>query len=199
MASTADPGPTPADFEKTVHLLELIRQGDSSARERLIRRYLPILTRWARGRLPGHARDLDQTDDLVQETLVAALNHLNEFEVRREGAFLAYLRRALLNRIRDEIRRVRRRPIREAVDPDLADQRRSVLEEAIGRETMERYEAALAELSEEQREAVILRLEFGYTHPQIAAAMGKATPDAPRMLVARALVRLAEAMNEFRR
>jgi RNA polymerase sigma factor (sigma-70 family) len=193
------PGSASAEFEKTVELFELIRRGDSSARDRLVSRYLPILTRWARGRLPGHARDLAETDDLVQETLVATLNHLNEFEVRHEGAFLAYLRRALLNRLRAELRRVRRRPVQEAMDPDFADRRRSVVEETIGRETMERFEAALAQLSEEQRQAVILRLEFGYTHPQIATAMGRSTSDAPRMLVSRALLRLAEAMNEFRR
>lgn len=198
MASKDYPRPVPAEFEKTVHLLELIRQGDSSARERLIGRYVPILTRWARGRLPGHARDLAETADLVQDTLIATLGHLNEFEVRHEGAFLAYLRRALLNRVRDEIRRVGRGPVRETLDPDFADRRRSVVEESIGREAMERYEAALAKLSEEQRQAVILRLEFGYTYPMIAAAMGKSTPDAARMLVARALIRLAEAMNDFR-
>ena len=187
-----------ADLEQTSELLERIRRGDSSAREALMRRYLPILTGWARGRLPNYARDLAQTDDLVQDTLQAALTHLPEFELRREGALLAYMRRSLLNRVRDEIRRVRRRPPREAMDECVADQRRSVVEEAIGHETMERYEAALAALSEEQREAVILRLEFGYTHPQIAAAMGKPTSNAARMVVARALVRIVEAMNEYR-
>jgi len=187
-----------ADLETTSELLALIRQGDLAARDVLMRRYLPILTGWARGRLPSYARDLAQTDDLVQDTLRAALNHLDEFELRREGAFLAYLRRSLLNRVRDEIRRVRRGPFREAMDDVVADKRRSVVEEAIGRDTMERYEAALGELSEEQREAVILRLEFGYTYPQIAAAMGKPTANAARMVVARALVRIVEAMNAFR-
>lgn len=187
-----------ADLETTSELLALIRQGDLAARDVLMRRYLPILTGWARGRLPSYARDLAQTDDLVQDTLRAALNHLDEFELRREGAFLAYLRRSLLNRVRDEIRRVRRGPLREAMDDGVADKRRSVVEEAIGRETLERYEAALGELSEEQREAVILRLEFGYTYPQIAAAMGKPTANAARMVVARALVRIVEAMNAFR-
>ena len=161
-------------------------------------RYLPILRRWARGRLPAYARDLAQTDDLVQDTLVAALARLNEFEIRREGAFLAYLRSAFLNRMRDEIRRVQRRPVRQALDSEIADHRRSVVEAAVGRETLERYETALAELSEEQREAVMLRLEFGYTYPDIANAMGKPTANAARMVVARALVRIVEAMNEFR-
>jgi RNA polymerase sigma-70 factor (ECF subfamily) len=186
------------DLGTTAELLFRIRKGDLAAREALTARYLPILKRWARGRLPAYARDLAQTDDLVQDTLVAALAHLNEFEIRREGAFLAYLRSAFLNRMRDEIRRVQRRPVREALGSEIADHRRSVVEEAVGRETLEHYEAALAELSEEQREAVMLRLEFGYTYPDIANAMGKPTANAARMVVARALVRIVEAMNEFR-
>ena len=100
--------------------------------------------------------------------------------------------------MRDEIRRVQRRPVRQALDSEIADHRRSVVEAAVGRETLERYETALAELSEEQREAVMLRLEFGYTYPDIANAMGKPTANAARMVVARALVRIVEAMNEFR-
>src|SRR5262245_56023339 len=98
----------PNRLETTVSLLALVRQGDAQARERLFRRYLPVLTRWARGRLPLQARDLSETDDLVQVTLVRAMGRLDTFESRHEGAFLAYLRHALLNAVRDEIRRSRR-------------------------------------------------------------------------------------------
>jgi len=186
------------DLETTGHLLSLVRQGDDGARERLIRRFLPVLTHWARGRLPSYARDLAETDDLVQITLVRSLSHLDGFDARGEGAFLAYLRRALLNAIRDEIRRSRRRPTRQGLDGEIADRGRSPVEDAIGREALERYENALAELSEEQRAAVILKLEFGMTNPELATAMGKPTPNAARMIVARALIRIAEAMDEFR-
>src|SRR5262249_53004277 len=133
-----------------------------------------------------------------QVTLIRSLSHLDEFDVRGEGAFLAYLRRSLLNAIRDEIRRSRRRPTRQGLDGEIADHGRSAVEEAIGREALERYEMALAELSEEQRAAVILKLEFGMTNPELANAMGKPTPNAARMVVTRALIRIAEAMDEFR-
>lgn len=186
------------DLESTSELLVRIRQGDTGARDALIKRYLPVLTRWARGRLPGYARDVMQTDDLVQETLTACLKRLNEFELRHEGAFLAYLRSAFLNRMRDEIRRVHRGPAREALAPEIEDHRRSVVEEAIGREALERYEKALSDLSPEQREAVMLRFEFGYTHLEVARATGKPSANAARMVVARALVHLIEAMDEFR-
>src|SRR5262245_31231306 len=108
--------PMARDPIHTAELLARIRQGDLAARDILIARYLPSRGGWARGRLPAYARDLNQTDDLVQDTLIAAVKRLDDFEIRREGAFLAYLRRAILNRIRDEIRRVRRGPVRGELD-----------------------------------------------------------------------------------
>jgi RNA polymerase sigma-70 factor (ECF subfamily) len=184
------------NLESTARLLARVRDGDGAARETLLGRYLPILTRWAHGRLPTRARGLADTEDLVQVTLIRALNRLEEFEPRREGAFLAYLRQALLNALRDEIRRSARRPGGEEPDESIPDPRPSGLEEALGRETLERYEAALTTLTEEQREAVILRIEFGYTHEQVAESLGKPTANAARMVVSRALLRLAEVMGE---
>ena len=57
------------------------------------------------------------------------------------------------------------------------------------------YEQALARLSPEQREAVILRLEFGMGWAEIAAATERASADAARMLVSRALVELARELK----
>jgi RNA polymerase sigma-70 factor (ECF subfamily) len=181
-------------LDSTVVLLERIRLGDGAARERLLARYLPILRRWAHGRLPAGARGLADTDDVVQITLVRALNHLGEFEYRHEGAFLGYLRQGVLNAIRQEIRRSRRKPSGEEVDEGVADPAPSAVEQAIGTETLERYEEALMALTPDQREATMLRLEFGLSYPEIAEAMGKGSANAARMLVVRALVHLAERL-----
>lgn len=54
------------DLESTAELLDLVRRGDPGARERLASRYLQVLHRLAHGRLPSRARDLLDTDDLVQ-------------------------------------------------------------------------------------------------------------------------------------
>ncbi|HKQ18882.1 MAG TPA: sigma-70 family RNA polymerase sigma factor [Candidatus Eisenbacteria bacterium] len=188
-------GVPPPNLESTATLLQLVRHGDRPARERLAARYLQILRRLAHGRLPLRARDMMDTDDLVQVTLVRALDHVEDFEPRHEGAFLAYMRRILLNQIRDEIRRVARRPARSELESDPPAPDRSPLEEAIGRETVERYEAVLDQLREDQREAIILRLELGFTYQQIAEALGRDSPNAVRMMVTRALVRLGELLG----
>jgi RNA polymerase sigma factor (sigma-70 family) len=188
------PRPARGNVESTVMLLDRVRHGDASARDVLVTRYLPILQRWAHGRLPGDARGVADTDDLVQVTLIKALRHLDGFEPRGEGAFLAWLRHILFNTLRDELRRASRRPETEELSETLPDP--APVEREMGREWMECYERALATLPAEQQEAVMLRIEFGFDYPEIAEAMLKPSPNAVRMAIGRALLRLAEAMDE---
>ena len=182
-------------LETTASLIQRIQNGEAAAQERLIKRYLPALQRWARGRMPRRARSMTDTDDLVQVTLLKALKKLKEFEPRHKGAFLAYLRRILQNEIRDEIRRATRRPEMQSLPENLDRDQPSPLERAIGREKMEAYERALAQLEPQQQEAIILRLELGFTHSQVAEALGSPSANAARMFVSRALVRLTEVLD----
>jgi RNA polymerase sigma-70 factor (ECF subfamily) len=176
-------------------LLRRIRSGDEEALELLCRRYLPRLRRWAAGRLPSSARDLLDTQDLVQETMIRAINRLPEFEPRHDGALQAYLREAILNRIRDEIRRTRSHPDATGVDSQVVVPGPSPRQEAVGQAVAERYVRALGRLKADDQEAILLRIELGYGYQQIAEALGKPSADAARMAVSRALVRLAEEMR----
>ena len=181
--------------ETTTDLLARARQGDQAAIERLFARHLRPLQRFARGRLPGWARDLADTDDLVQDALLNTFKRIDAFEPRHPGALQAYLRQAVLNRLRDELRRKARGPSRvDIADADL-ELRGSPLEVAVGRETMAAYEQALARLKPEEREAVIGRLEMGFSYDELALALDKPTADAARKAAQRALVRLAEEMQ----
>jgi len=181
--------------DTTASLLASVRGGDGSARDRLVVRYLDKLRRWARGRLPVRARDLADTDDLVQVTFIRALDHVEGFEPRRDGSFMAYLRRILVNQIRDELRRAGRRPAHDEMVEDMASLGPSPLEEVVGVEVMEEFESALGRLRESQQEAIMLRVELGFTHAQLAEAMGFPTENAARMFLVRAMVRLAEEMK----
>ena len=185
----------PPGLESTFDLVERAKTGDDDALNRLFARYLPSLRRWASGRLPRWSRDLMDTDDLVQETVVRAVKRLDRFESRHEGALQAYLRQAVVNRIRDEIRRTKRSPTATELDENASDHGASPLEAAIGAEALDRYEAALARLRPEEREAIVARVEMEGSYQQVAEALGKATPDAARMAVSRALLRLAEEMS----
>ncbi len=182
-------------LESTAVLLGRAREGDAAARERLFARVLPPLRRWAHQRMPSSARDLHDTEDLVQVTVLRAFQRLEHFESQGAGAFLGYLRKILLNALRDELRRASRRPRHGELDASLADPGPSALEQVLGRDALERYERALAALPDEQREALIMRIELGFSHQEIADALGRPSANATRMMIARALVDLAEGMR----
>jgi RNA polymerase sigma-70 factor (ECF subfamily) len=183
------------DPESTFELIARARAGDLHAVECLFARHLKPLQRWASGRLPRWARDLADTDDLVQDTLLQTFKRIADFEPRGVGALQAYLRQAVVNRLRDELRRKGRQPDSIGLDGIAVDAAQSPLEEAIGREAVEKYERALHKLKPEEREAIIARVEMGYSYEELAQVLGKPTADAARKAAQRALVRLAEEMK----
>jgi RNA polymerase sigma-70 factor, ECF subfamily len=190
--------PPPAEampLEPTEELLSRVRGGDRAALDELFGRYLPPLQRWASGRLPRSVRDITDTQDIVQETLLSSLRQLDKFKPHRDGALYAYLREAVINRIRDQFRRARRRPEATPLADDHAGDDASPLELAIGREMLDRYEAALQRLKPDEREAVIARVELGCSYDEVAEALGKPSRDAARMAVVRALIKLAAEME----
>lgn len=186
---------TASGSESTEVLIRRVRSGEGVARDALVRRFLPLLRQWAHGRLPRAARDLHETEDLVQLALMRALRQIDHFECEGPGSFLAYLRQILLNQVRDEVRRLTRRPESSELDTEMADSDLpSPVEQLVGQERLRAYEAALASLPKRQQGLVVMRLEFGMSYPEISAEVGS-TPDAVRVMVARALVQLAGALR----
>ncbi len=182
----------------TVKLLERARAGNADALEEVFARAGPPLKRWARGRLPGWARDLADTDDLVQDTMIRTLKQIDVFEYRTDAALQAYLRQAVMNRIRNEIRRAHRHPSPEPLDSGVPAADLSPLETLIGQQTVEAYEAGLAQLNPDEREAIIGRIELGLSYDALARAMERPSADAARMAVGRALVKLAKILDDHR-
>ena len=91
-----------------------------------------------------------------------------------------------------------RRPQHDELHEDLVEAGPTPLEEALGADLLDAYEKALLQLPEDQREAVVLKIEFGYSRLQLAEALGRPSIDAARMFTARALVRLTELIQELR-
>ena len=189
------PDRSSAPLDSTAVLIQRVRAGDKHSLERLIQRHVAPLRRYVSGRLPRWARDLADTDDLVQDTLLRTFSKMDSFEVRGAGALQAYLRQAVMNRLRDELRRKGRAPAFVDVDEQHLVGQGSPLEEAIGAEAAARYVAALARLEPEEREAIIGRVEMEYSYADLADVLGKPTADAARKATRRALLRLAEEMK----
>jgi len=181
--------------EPSAVLLQRARAGDRAALDALCARYLPRLERWAHGRLPVWARGAVDTNDLVQVTLARTAQRVEAFEPQREGAFQAYIRQALLNELRDVLRKAARRGDHEQLASEPVSHEPSPLEEAIGSETLEIYDAALQRLKAEDREAIVARVELGLSWPEVAEAIGKNSASSAQMAVSRALVRLAKEMT----
>jgi RNA polymerase sigma factor (sigma-70 family) len=186
------------EAESSFALVERACSGDDRALDQLCARYLPRLQRWAHGRLPVWARDALDTQDLVQETLAHVATRIQRFEPRHKAAFQSYLRQALVNRVRDQIRRVKRRPAGDPLESGHPSDEASPLEAAIGREAVERYEAALQRLKPGDRDAIILRVELGCPLSEVAEALNKPSVGAAHVTVSRALVRLAKEMARNR-
>ena len=191
---TIPPKSSSENLLATRELFQRAKDGDREALNLLMARYSPRLVRWAAGRLPSYARSLLDTGDLVQDVLLSTLERLDLIDVRGPGLFEAYIRKAVLNRIRDQVRHDRKQAGGDVLE-NVEDRTPSPLETAIGTDVLDRYERALTLLSEEDARLLHLRVELQFSYEEIAALTERPTPDAARMATQRALRKLAEIMG----
>ncbi|MSO29826.1 MAG: sigma-70 family RNA polymerase sigma factor [Acidobacteria bacterium] len=177
--------------EPTIELVMKAQGGDRLAIEALLQRCLPQLKRWAHGKLPAAARGSLDTGDLVQEAAMHVVQRLAVFQPRHVGAMQAYLRMSVINRIRDEIRRIGRHPAPVELPEDHPGDSTSPLEAALQNESYERYRQALGNLKPRDREMVVARVEAQWSMREIARQFGMRTVDGARMAVTRALKKLS--------
>lgn len=184
----------PVSNPPSEELLLRARAGDHGALDRLLSRYVPRLRRWAHSRVPAWARHAADTADYVQDTVMHSLRHFDTFEPTRQGALIGYLRRALVNRVRDQFRHAARRPAADTLEDRFSDAGASPLDLAIRAQDRERYERALRRLRTADRRAIVASVELGYSYDQLAVLLKKPSAEAARVAVRRALVRLGEEM-----
>ena len=185
--------------ESSLSLLLRAQQGDGVAVEALMARYLARLQRWATGRIPAGARGLLDTNDVVQDALLGTFQRLDHFTPRHDGALMAYLRTAVANRIRMELRKQHPEAVLPIDADSLPASDPSPLEVTVGKAAFDRYEQALAALDEDDRAAIVARFEMGYSYDAIARAMNRPSSEAARKLVERAVRRLAALMTGHER
>lgn len=180
--------------DSTLHVLERARSGDETAGRLLLERALPAIRRWAHGRLPRYVRGSDDTEDIVQHAFLNTLGNIKRFQHRTVGGLQAYLRQAVINRVRDLIRRSMRRGVQIDEPPERTDWSPSPLEAAIMRQQLDRFLTALAKLRPSDRQVIVWRIELGYSAEEIAVMLGKSTP-AAGMTITRATARLAKELH----
>ncbi|MGW0121206.1 sigma-70 family RNA polymerase sigma factor [Streptomyces sp. NPDC003327] len=93
------------DEHRTVLLVEAARAGDARARDELVRAYLPLVHNIVGRALDGHA----DTDDIVQETMVRALDGLTG--LRDPARFRSWLVAIAMNGVRRRWRERQQAPL----------------------------------------------------------------------------------------
>jgi RNA polymerase sigma-70 factor (ECF subfamily) len=115
--------------------------------------------------------------------------------VRNQGALQAYLRQAVMNRIRDVLRQHQRRPAQTQLPVHLKNDETSPLDRLLGAERVARYEAAIQRLRTADREVLIGRFELQYSYEELTVVLDKPTVIATRVAVTRAMKRLIAEMR----
>ena len=153
--------------ESDALLIERVRRGDGDAFDVLMRRHMHAAYAVAL----AHTGERHDAEDVCQDAFVTALERLDE--VRRPEAFVGWLLQIVRNRAHNLRRRER---VRRALPLDAAGEApsrgRGPAGEAEDAELRERLTDALRHLSPMQREVILLYDVQGWSHREIADAVG---------------------------
>jgi RNA polymerase sigma-70 factor (subfamily 1) len=196
-------------LKQSLVLLRRAREGDPGAANDLFQRYLGRVIFLVRARLREPLRDRLETMDLVQEALATACARLPQFDPKSSGAFYVW------------VREIVERKVKEAYKHESADKRdrarevslqeRGSGEQEFGawvpavsslhlgtffdrRDAVARLEREIESLEAGQADAIRLWYFESLTPAEMAPRLQK-SPDACRMLVARALKTLGRKMK----
>lgn len=187
--------------DATLVQLRAAARGDDPSVAWLVERFTPLLLAQARTRLGAELRRVIDPEDLVQEVWAIALPKLAAFADRDDlgaGALVAFLARILLYRCNDLVRKhivgkPRRADATAAALSRLPAQHSGAVTRAVRGETRSRVRDALAVLSDDDRQIVVLRGLEQHGVGEIAALLGL-SENLVSVRYRRALQRLREAL-----
>lgn len=172
-------------------MLRAARSGADWAWERLYRDLAPVVLGYLR------AQNLRDPEDVLGEVFLQVVRDLHRFEGGYDG-FRSWVFTVAHHRMVDARRKVQRRPPTDATpteDLDLHLPPTEAEPEALEHLTTGEVVALLDELTEEQREVLVLRLVGGLTHQEVAEVLGKGR-GAVKQLQRRAVSALRERLAE---
>jgi RNA polymerase sigma-70 factor, ECF subfamily len=186
-------------------LIDEARRQSPGILDRLLESYRNYLRLLARTGIDASLRGKADPSDLVQETLLKAHQHFDQFRGQTETELVAWLRQILTRNLADLVRRFKTAGTRtvareQSLDDVIGASSRALMEliapnghspsqSAQRRELSIILADALAELASDHREVVVLRTLEGRDWEEVARAMGR-SPGAVRLLWARALKKL---------
>lgn len=199
--------PASHDGAPLAGLIERAQQGDTKARETLLEQYRPYLLLLARTQVESWMQAKVDPSDLVQQSLIDAYQDLAAFRGSTEPQWRAWLKQILVNNAYDVARRLnaakRRQGAEQRIDPaadsqvaglDVPADEASPSRVAVQQEDHDRLIGAIAQLSPEHQQVIILRNLDRLPFDEIAEQMGRTRP-AVQMLWTRALRKLEALLN----
>lgn len=195
------------DVAHSLVLARRARDGDERALNELLERYQERLRRIVRVRMGAGLRRELESMDVVQEALIVAARKIDTAQLRTHASILSWMASIAENQLRDAHdhataqRRDRRRevPLQPAGPPGDTEAGRedhlaandTLPEDRAARgELAELVDEAMAELSEEHREVILLRDYSGASWDEVRVALGRASAGAVQELHRRAWIRL---------
>ncbi|MEM7060168.1 MAG: RNA polymerase sigma factor [Pseudomonadota bacterium] len=185
------PGPDGSDAISDAVLLERFAAGDQSAARDLADQLLPGALRQAYRMLGDQA----EAEDVAQDAMLRLWKQASDWRAG-EARVSTWLYRVVHNLCIDRIRK-RRPQVRVEDAPEPVDPDPSVLDRMAQSEQSKAVAAAIAELPERQRQALVLRHFEGMSNPAIGEAL-ECSVEAVESLLARARRALAKKMSEER-
>jgi RNA polymerase sigma-70 factor (ECF subfamily) len=190
------------DHARTTALLKDAKAGSAGALNELFERWAGRLLAVIRLRMGRGLRARTESRDVLQACLLKAFQNIARFEKSDRQSLMAWLARIAENEIRDLADHHGRQRRDAARDVDLADGLeqvadgvRSQVSRVVLNEQMQRIEHALESMDEAQREVIVLRKLEELSFGEIGERLGR-SPDACRMLLARAMTTLTLKLRE---
>ena len=193
-----------------IRLIERARHEEPGALDRLLDSYRNYLRLLARTGLDASLQGKADPSDLVQDALLKASLRFGQFRGSNDAELAGWLRQILARCLADFIRRYRtgiRRAGREQSLDELLNRSSEAMERILATEASSPSDSAqrrdlgvvlsdaLAELSDDHREVIVLHHLDGLGWDEVARRLGR-TPGAARMLWTRALKQLRPLIDE---
>lgn len=168
--------------------LRQAQRGDAEAFAELYRAHVQAIYRYIIHRV----NDAHLAEDLTADVFTRALQGLAHYQDQGKP-FVAWLYRIAQARVIDHYRRSGRRPVESDVEAEPIPVEANMDEAMLRRQAARALRAAIAELTGDQQQVIILRFIEGYRVEAIAELMGK-QPNAIKALQHRALRTLASRL-----
>lgn len=197
------------DIKTTLNLVTRAKAGEDQALNLLLERYLNRILRIVRMKLGPKLRTKMESMDVVQEVMMRAIRGFENFEPKNEAAFLHWISKLVQNEIRDlaDYHGAAKRDFKQETD----NQKNSSIDSSLLsnipansqwkpsfqirlKEDILELEAAMDQLSENQRDIVIMRQYEGLSFKEIGKELD-CSEDAARMQFARAMNKLTDILT----